>query len=230
MATKLLHEGAAGIAVLLVDPQSLQLSLRQALKLTRLPLDLRPQRLHLAGARSTLKRGMKRCQLSQSHLGPGSVHRPLQPLARRELGQGRLHAVPAQRRAGCVREAGDLLQHGLAELLGLHKGGSVGSGQGVLHQLDADAEPVLDGVHLGRQPPSLSPVRCNGPFHHLLHVVVGDVRGLLQVPQDGAVPPHHRVAHAVDVAEEAVEARLDGVAVLVVLILDVIQGACIANA
>ena len=38
-----------------------------------------------------------------------------------------------------------------------------------------------------------------GPLDHFLHVVVGDLRGFLQVVDDGAVATDHRIADAVDV-------------------------------
>ena len=38
-----------------------------------------------------------------------------------------------------------------------------------------------------------------GPLDHFLHVVVGDLRGFLQVVDDGSVATDHRIADAVDV-------------------------------
>ena len=46
-----------------------------------------------------------------------------------------------------------------------------------------------------------SPYVCHlsGPLHHFLHVVIGDLRGFLQVVDDGSVATDHRIADAVDV-------------------------------
>ena len=44
--------------------------------------------------------------------------------------------------------------------------------------------------------------RLGGPLHHLLHVLVGDLRGLLKVLQDRAVTADHRIPHAVNVTSE----------------------------
>ena len=44
-----------------------------------------------------------------------------------------------------------------------------------------------------------SEICLRGPLHHLLHVVIGDLRGFLQVVDDGSVATDHRITDAVDV-------------------------------
>ena len=51
---------------------------------------------------------------------------------------------------------------------------------------------------LSRAPHAPHPC-LGGPLHQLLHVVVGDLRGFLQVVDDGSVATDHRIADAVDV-------------------------------
>mmetsp|Transcript_23535 Transcript_23535/g.48811 ORF Transcript_23535/g.48811 Transcript_23535/m.48811 type:complete len:242 (-) Transcript_23535:4663-5388(-) len=58
----------------------------------------------------------------------------------------------------------------------------------------------------------LDTIGLGGPLDHFLHVVVGDLGGLFQVADDGAIAADDRVAHTMNIAEDTRKAHLEGIA------------------